>query len=229
MNAYEAHLFMEGSANRYASLNLTIQLELAKSNRQALRDVLAREQVITRETSTTLVCGTPDRQASFIFRGLSAVGVHGVTLDSLFMDEAAYGWESGASPTTTFAAIEPALARLPDRQSRVTLVSTPNGYDSFFYQQYQYHQRNPDSGWLTLRIPTWEANPDLNPQVFRDQLLLDPERFDQDFGASFDPDSRRPTEDVANEMLSTVLAVAEEPVLTGPPKTRFHIIEEFTS
>jgi hypothetical protein len=208
MHAYEAFALEESQGN-YVSTTLAPSADMARNLARYFRDIVAQTQTITRETQNivTLLSST-ERCGTFQFVGSHRPPLN--RLDSLVVDEAAY---QGLTPEIFNRTLSPYLA--PNR--RLTFISTPNGHDPFF--SFFYH--TAASSTLALRIPTWEANPELN----LDSIFMTP-AFDRDFGASFDAPAVsvgsmwRPEEEVVED---------SSPEVQGPLKSRFHIIEEINA
>ena len=111
---------------------------------------------------------------------------------------------------------------------RLILTSTPNGRRGSFWYFYQTAMRQPN--WLALRIPTWEAYPNITEAQLEEIWRADPIRFEGDFGANFVDPALLPqpvmmTPNRWRDSPPVALPVREE-VPLPPPRSRYQILLE---
>lgn len=106
----------------------------------------------------------------------------GNTCDLTILDE--FSFIHPSTQTLFYTAISPGLSAR--KNSRLVIVSTPNGTGDLYHKIWTDATKNPDTIWVGHRIDWWER-PDRDEEWHKQQLqtLGSEEAFQQEFGNSF--------------------------------------------
>lgn len=102
--------------------------------------------------------------------------LRGAGLDGVVFDEAAMG-KQGAWELV----LRPALA---DKQGWALFISTPQHFN-WFYDLWERGQSPEHPDWASWQLPTWDNPYIAQSEIDAAQRDMEPEDFDQEFGASF--------------------------------------------
>jgi hypothetical protein len=179
MLAYEVYLALEQDRSTMTTVSLSQSVEMSHATQQRTRDILSRDRVITRESRNSLGFSMGASEGSFRFFDAHSRTLMGVSLDFFSMHDVPFMRNPGGA----WAAYSPLFSD----NTRVVLESTPNGAGDFFHGSYvdaglEWRAQPP---WLTLRIPTWDANPLLSDDFFAEERQRAPSLFGQEYGADF--------------------------------------------
>lgn len=136
------------------------------------------------------------------FKASNAGGIRGSGNIVIIMDEVAHFVEKGGgSAEAVYDAVAPSAAAFtpkdkngnpvdgPDTQSdaRIILISSPLGKQGLFYKLFRMGMENaPGSeNMLCIEAPTWEVNPTVSANVFKENYAKDPNVFYTEFGGRF--------------------------------------------
>lgn len=139
------------------------------------------------------------------FKSCVAKGIRGIGAIVAILDEVAHFQESGQSGAEeVYKAISPALAAYSPKdandsrvpigpvESRMILISTPNGRSGLFHEQFRIGFKGTDASktMLCIQAPTWEVNPTIPAEIFEIDYIKDATAFFQEFGGVFTNSSR---------------------------------------
>lgn len=178
---YSLHLFESLEQTRFMCMDFSPTQEMARRSHQELRDLLSEHMLLQRETRDSLEVTLPGGK-TVTFRFLSfgeAIRRSRGSADLDLVTVQELGFESNNQGREAIEAIMPAFRQ----HTRLILTSTPNGQRGSFWYFYQMAMRQPN--WLALRIPTWEAYPNITEAQLEEMWRADPIRFEGDFGANF--------------------------------------------
>ena len=67
------------------------------------------------------------------------------------------------------------------------MISSPLGKQGLFYHKFRQAMGGGDAAenMLAIQAPTWEVNPTISANVFKEAYAYDPRMFFQEFGAEF--------------------------------------------
>ena len=222
---YSIHLFESLEQARFTCMDFSPTQEMARMSHRALRDLLSEHMLLQRETRDSLeVSLSGGKTVTFRFFSFGEIlrQSRGSTLDLVTVQE--LGFESNNQGREAIEAIMPAFGQ----HTRLILTSTPNGRRGSFWYFYQTAMRQPN--WLALRIPTWEAYPNITEAQLEEIWRADPIRFEGDFGANFVDPALLPqpvmmTPNRWRDSPPVALPVREE-VPLPPPRSRYQILLE---
>lgn len=193
---------------------------LARTSHRALRDLLTEYMHLQRESSEALWINLAnERQVRFEFRGGSNPTLRGVRCATITLGNAAFL----PNLVERMQALTPCLGP----NSQLVLESSPNGQNNEFHQFFRMAMNLPT--YITLRLPSWEANPTLPAELFRSARANFPSIFASYFAADFvDVTSERRQIDVLTDMANMWQPTAEsEPVAPEEPaQSRFELLGE---
>lgn len=139
------------------------------------------------------------------FRSCIAKGLRGPGNIMMILDEMAHFTDGGQSSakevydaiapsTSAFSPKDPDDARIPigSVESRIVLISSPNGRQGHFYKLFSIGMRRGAKAkdWLCIQAPSWEVNPSLPADEFEGHYEVDPRVFFQEYGARFSDRTR---------------------------------------
>jgi hypothetical protein len=146
----------------------------------------------------------PQARASLkvLFAACNAKSLRGQGNILIILDEVAHFLEQGGSSAEhVYEAVSPSNAAFTakdefgnpidgnDTQSdgRIIMISSPLGKQGLFYHKFRQAMSGGDAAenMLALQAPTWEVNPTISANVFKEAYAYDPRMFFQEFGAEF--------------------------------------------
>lgn len=156
----------------------------------------------------------------------------------IILDEVAHFQDKGGSSAEeVYTALEPSAAAfsrkdprtgLPTRdpktgeeakvESRIILISSPLGRSGLFHKRYDLAMRGGEGAGnlLAIQAPTWEINPTVAADFFRNKFHADPTTFMVEYGAQFSDQVSGWVEREAD--LIACVDPARRPVFAGRPR-----------
>lgn len=137
------------------------------------------------------------------FKASVAKGLRGAGNILIVLDELAHFKGKGqASGKDVYDAVVPSAAAYSPKdpvtnlsvgpvESRVISITSPLGKNGFAYDLWCQAMSGgePSKNKLALQIPTWEMNPSVDPQFFKEKYHSDPKVFTVEYGAQFSDSS----------------------------------------
>jgi hypothetical protein len=136
-------------------------------------------------------------------KAANAGGIRGSGNIVVIMDEVAHFVEKGGgSAEAVYDALNPSLAAFTPKDEkgapiygvkntmsdgRMILITSPLGKQGLFYKMFQLGMANGDGSenMLCIQAPTWEVNPTISANVFKENYSKDPTVFFTEFGGEF--------------------------------------------
>ena len=165
------------------------------------------------------------------FKSCIAKGLRGSGNIMMILDEMAHFIEEGqSSAKDIYDALSPSKAAFSPKdpndttkpigpnEGRIICISSPLSRAGKFYDLFQTAMKGGDGAYnkLAIQMPTWEINPTVSPDYYRDKYGEDPLTFDTEHGAQFSDRVRVWIE--REKDLMECVDPNFRPVLAGRPK-----------
>lgn len=146
------------------------------------------------------------------FKSCVAKGLRGSGNVVIILDEVAHFIDKGSSsaeeiykavqpssaafsrkdPKTGRAAVDPVTGKEAQVEARIILISSPLGRSGKFYERYDTAMRGGEGSHniLAIQAPTWEVNPTVPTEYYKDKYHSDPATFMVEHGARFSDQMR---------------------------------------
>jgi hypothetical protein len=136
------------------------------------------------------------------FAACNAKGLRGAGNIVIILDEVAHFIDAGASSADqVYDAVSPSAATFTPKDEfgkpiegentasdgRIILISSPLGKQGLFYKLFELGKSGGDAAdnMLCIQAPTWEVNPTVPAQVFKEKFAQDRNVFFTEFGGEF--------------------------------------------
>jgi hypothetical protein len=165
------------------------------------------------------------------FKSCVAKGLRGSGNIVIILDEMAHFQDEGqSSAKQIYDAISPSTAAFspkdPDDpskpigevESRIICISSPLNKTGKFYELFHNAMRGGEGSEkkLAIQAPTWEVNPTISPDYYREKYHEDPTSFATEHGAQFSERVRGWIEREAD--LMECINLDQRPILLGAPR-----------
>ena len=136
------------------------------------------------------------------FAACNAKSLRGSGNVVIILDEVAHFLEQGGSSAEeVYTALSPSNKAFTPKdehgdnlygddtesEGRIIMISSPLGKQGLFYLKFQQAMSGGESAnnMLAVQAPTWEVNPKMSAQAFKEEYAFDPRKFSVEFGAEF--------------------------------------------
>lgn len=172
------------------------------------------------------------------FKSCIAKGLRGSGNIMIIMDEAAHFQDKGASsaeevynavvpssaaysrkdPASGMPLINPETGKKAPVESRIIMISSPLGKSGKFYEKFDLAMRAGEGSEniLAVQAPTWEINPTITDDYYRNKYHENPQVFMVEHGAQFSDQARGWIE--RKEDLQKCIVPMARPKLSAPPR-----------